>query len=149
MGIDVSRLPEEAQRQIRYKLQQQAQSQHKAKPAKYGNVKTKRVTEKKEITFGSMKEASRYDELMFMLKAGEIRKLKLQHEFTLQAAYTTPEGERIRAIRYLADFSYERKVGGHWVPVVEDVKSRPTKTPSYQMKRKLMQERLGIEVVEI
>jgi len=91
----------------------------------------------------------RFDELIAMQRAGLIRKLKLQHEFTLQAGYTTLEGERIRAIRYLADFTYERLVGDRWELVVEDVKSRVTKTAAYLIKRKLMQERLGIEVVEL
>ena len=153
MGIDISRLGPGAQKQLLQKLKQQE------KPSKYGNVKEQRGA----ITFDSKKEAGRFDELMAMQKAGLIRNLKLQHEFTLQAAYTTAEGERIRAIRYLADFSYERLKsarcvsGGEtatdefdaWVPVVEDVKSRATKTATYRMKRKLMQERFGLDVEEI
>ena len=60
------------------------------------------------MDFDSKKEARRYDELMAMLRAGQIRDLKLQPQFTIQEAYTTPEGQRVRAIRYQADFSYER-----------------------------------------
>lgn len=71
---------------------------------KYGNKKAVR----NGITFDSQKEAARYDQLMLLVCAGEIRDLKLQPEFTLQEAFTTPLGERVRAIRYRADFSYER-----------------------------------------
>ena len=53
---------------------------------KYGNKKAVR----NGITFDSQKEAARYDQLMLRLCAGEIRDLKLQPEFTLQEAFTTP-----------------------------------------------------------
>lgn len=93
---------------------------------------------------------------MLLLKAGKIRNLKLQPEFTLSQAYTTPEGNRIRATRYRADFSYERKkkasnfqiASERWEFIVEDVKSRATKTRVYEIKKKLMRERFGIEVQE-
>ena len=62
---------------------------------KYGNKKAVR----NGITFDSQKEAARYDQLMLRLCAGEIRDLKLQPEFTLQEAFTTPLGERVRAIK--------------------------------------------------
>lgn len=110
-------------------------------------------TVKRGIRFDSKKEAERYDELMLMLRAGEIRKLKLQADFTLQEAFTTEDGERIQAIRYRADFTYERPTKPdctgriYWIPVVEDVKGRRTET--YAVKRKLMRERFGIEVVEV
>ena len=70
-------------------------------------------------------------------------------EFTLQAAYTTPDGERVRAIRYLADFTYYRDTGGSWEYVVEDVKSKPTRTRVYLMKKKMMADRLGLDITEI
>ena len=63
---------------------------------KYGNKKAVR----NGITFDSQKEAARYDQLMLRLCAGEIRDLKLQPEFTLQEAFTTPLGECVRAIKY-------------------------------------------------
>jgi hypothetical protein len=115
---------------------------------KYGNKKAVR----NGITFDSQKEAARYDQLMLMLCAGEIRDLKLQPEFTLQEAFTTPLGERVRAIKYRADFAYERPTEPdctgaiHWLPVVEDVKGYKTK--EYELKKKLMAGR-GIHVVEV
>ena len=36
-----------------------------------------------------------------------------------------------------------------WRLVVEDVKSRATKTSVYAMKKKLLRERFGIDIVEI
>ena len=115
---------------------------------KYGNKKAVR----NGITFDSQKEAARYDQLMLLVCAGEIRDLKLQPEFTPHDAFTTPLGERVRAIRYRADFSYERLTEPdctgtvHWLPVVEDVKG--FKTKEYELKKKLMAGN-GIRVVEV
>lgn len=112
------------------------------------------------IRFASKKEARRYLQLMDALREGVISDLRMQQDFTLQEAYTTPEGQRIRAIRYQADFTYRIEWAGDYVPtgvpfddlecwrklgqgakVVEDTKSRPTKTPQYRMKYKLMAEK--------
>ena len=74
---------------------------------------------------------------------------------SLQEGYAALEGLRVRAIRYRADFSYERATEPdccgevHWLRVVEDVKSEATKTRVYAIKRKLMRERLGIDVREV
>ena len=162
MGIDISRLSPQAQAQIARKLA--AQSRDKAekqaaaqeeKKNKYRNTPTDRQgAEGKKIRFDSKREAARYDELMLMLKAGKIRDLKLQPQFTLQEAYTTPEGNRIRAIIYKADFSYEAQDWDAYSPVcwrlvVEDVKSKATKTRVYAMKKKLLREKFGIDIVEV
>lgn len=64
------------------------------------------------IRFDSKKEAGRFRELQAMLQAGLIRELRLQQDFTLQEAYTTPDGRRIRAIRYCADFVVSFRVRG-------------------------------------
>ncbi|MBR6738807.1 MAG: DUF1064 domain-containing protein, partial [Oscillospiraceae bacterium] len=96
---------------------------------KYHATKTERKLAKGVYVFDSKKEAERYDELMLLLRAGKIRKLKIQPQFTLQESYVTEEGERIRAIRYTADFSYERRTKLDadgvifWPKVVEDCKS--------------------------
>ena len=65
---------------------------------------------------------------------------------TLQEAYTDLEGRRVRAIRYRADFTYRERDGRL---VVEDVKSKPTRTREYLIKRKLMKERRGIDITEV
>lgn len=97
------------------------------------------------ITFDSEKEARRFGELKLLLRAGEIKNLKLQQDFTLQEAYTAPDGERVRAIRYVADFTYEE----NGEIIVEDVKSRATKTRVYEMKRKLLREKYGVKIREV
>ena len=68
-----------------------------------------------------------------------------QQQFTLQESYMTETGERIRAVRYTADFSY--KFGGKLV--VEDVKSTPTRTKEYLRNRKFMRSKFGIDIQEI
>ena len=125
-------------------------------PRKYHNNPAARGS----IRFDSQKEAARYDELILLLKTGKIRSLKLQPEFTLQEAFTTPDGERVQAIKYRADFSYdilrhnryEDYDGVEWIdewePVIEDVKSPATKTPVYQLKRKMMMEK-GFVIKEV
>lgn len=115
---------------------------------KYRNRKTVR----NGISFDSQKEADRYDELMLMQCSGAIKDLKLQPEFTLQEAFKTPEGETVRAIRYRADFSYQRPTEPdcsgkvYWIPVVEDVKGYKTK--EYEIKNKLMKNH-GVYIKEI
>lgn len=116
-----------------------AQAQQAA--AKYHNAPAERAG----IRFDSQKEARRYDELMVMLRAGIISDLRLQQQFTLQESYMTETGERIRAIRYTADFSY--RFGGKLV--VEDVKSKPTRTKEYLRNRKFMRSKFGIDIQEI
>lgn len=133
---DLARLGPAAQRQILAKLGQQQKEK-----SKYHAVKDSRG----EIKFDSKKEARRYDELMLRLRAGRIKNLKLQPQFTLQESYLTPDGKRVRAIRYVADFSYfdfdlDRDV-------VEDTKG--VRTDTYKLKRKLMLEHFGIEIHEV
>ena len=108
---------------------------------KYGSRKDTRG----ELRFDSQKEARRYDELMTMLRAGIITDLRLQPQFTLQESYVTETGERIRAIRYTADFSY--RFGGKLV--VEDVKSAATRTKEYLRNQKFMRSKYGIEIQEV
>ena len=105
--------------------------------------------------FDSQKEASRYDELALLLRAGKIRNLKIQPQFTLQESYISSEGDRVMAIRYTADFSYERATGPDqngdiwWVKEVEDVKSRASKTEAYEIRRRLLQDRYGVTLREV
>ena len=111
------------------------------KASKYHSAPAKRAG----VRFDSQKEARRYDELMVMLRAGIISDLRLQPQFTLQESYVTETGERIRAIRYTADFSY--RFGGKLV--VEDVKSTATRTKEYLRNRKFMRSKYGIEIQEV
>ena len=97
MGLksdDLARHSPAAQTQVMEKMR---------KPGKYKAQKTKRG----KLTFDSKKEAERYDALMLLQKAGEIRGLKLQVRYCLQEAYTTVEGDKVKSVDYIADFVYE------------------------------------------
>lgn len=146
MGLksdELARLSPAAQQQILQKLQPGA------KKSKYKAQKTERG----KLTFDSKKEAERYDTLMLLQKAGEIRGLKLQVRYCLQEAYTTFEGERVKSIDYIADFVYERRTAPdnygmrYWLPVVEDCKGYRTK--EYLMKAKLFRSRYGFAIREV
>lgn len=102
------------------------------KRSKYGNKKT----EVDGITFDSIREAKRYVELRYLLKAGEIKYLERQVEFELNEGGT-------HSLIYRADFVYETKEGEM---VVED--SKGCRTRDYRKKRKLMKEVHGIEIYE-
>lgn len=139
MPIEINRLGPAAQRQIIQKLGEKKRS-------KYGNVPTTRITpSRKEIKFDSQAEARRYDELMILLRTGQIQNLKLQPEFTITEAFTSTNGNHCRAMRYRADFSYTR----NGELVVEDVKSKATKTQTYRNKKKAILDKYGIEIAEI
>lgn len=136
-------------------VQESGNSEKKAKKRpekKFHNRPTERIMPNGDVrTFVSAREASRYDELMLLLRAGEIRELKIQPQFTLKESYITANGDRSRAVTYCADFSYEaRGENGAWHFVVEDVKSERTrKNKDYRIKAKLMQENRGITVQEV
>lgn len=133
------------------------------KPNKYRNVET--VVD--GIRFQSIKEARRFVYLMRVQELGVIEDLRLQVDFTLQEGYKTAKGERIRAIRYVADFTYKVKSAGYdhaiqldmadieyWrglypgALVIEDTKTRGTRTKEYKIKRKLMADK-GYEIREV
>lgn len=147
MAIDINRLGPAAQKQILDKLVS-------LKQPKYKNTKAERIMPNgKPYVFDSQKEARRYDELATLLKLGKIRKLRLQEQFTLQESYIDENGERVRGIKYVADFTYETQKETEykgeilWVKVVEDAKGM--KTEKYKLKKKMMRERLGIAVQEV
>lgn len=179
MGIDVKDLPPAYQAQALRKWAEQERKKGRGSipspsagaptpDSKYHNKPTERVTPTGAVLrFDSQKEARRYDELAALERAGKIRELRLQVDFTLQEAYTDSTGKRVRAIRYKADFTYRTppakqwavyaddpvgwsdKLGIPWLLVVEDVKSRATRTKEYIMKRKLMKERFNIDIQEV
>ena len=143
---DFARLSPDAQKQVL------AQLTAPKKPNKYRN----RKTEVNGITFDSKREADRYLQLFWQLQRGEIRNLRLQAEFTLQEAFRDEMGRKVEAIRYRADFAYERETAPdcygttHWVRVVEDVKSEATrKDKVYQIKRKMLKDKFNIDIEEV
>ena len=76
--------------------------------------------------FASKREATRYQRLLMLQAAGEIRDLELQPRFPL-----TINGFRVGT--YVADFRYCTRDGR---VVVEDVKG--VRTPVYRLKSKLL-----------
>ena len=95
--------------------------------------------------FDSAKEAQRYCELLLMQKAGEIKHLERQPEYTLIPVQKRDGNVVERAVKYRADFFYVDTATGE--EVVEDVKGMRTK--EYIIKRKLMLWELGIMVKEV
>lgn len=108
----------------------------KEKKSKYHNEKV--VVD--GITFDSKKEYSRWCELQLLQKAKVITDLKRQVKYVL-----VEKNGKERETSYIADFTYKQ---GNEV-VVEDVKSKATKTPLYRLKKKLMLEKYNIEIKEI
>lgn len=145
---DISSLAPWAQKQILEKLKKNTEpgtdkpSQASASKSKFGN----QPTEKRGIRFDSKKEAARFEHLIMLQQAGQISDLRLQQNFTLQEAYTKPDGERVRGVVYKADFTY-RDFKGELI--VEDVKSTATRTKVYIIKKKMMREKFGIEITEV
>jgi Xaa-Pro aminopeptidase len=99
--------------------------------SKYGAKKT--VVD--GIKFDSIRESKRFQELALLQKAGLISELKLQQSFDLVV-------NGMKVCRYVADFVYTEKNR----QIVEDVKG--VKTPSYNLKKKLMLACHGITIRE-
>ena len=112
------------------------------KGRKYGN----RKVQIDGFTFDSVKEGNRYMELKYLLAAGEITDLELQKQYELQPAFRDKTGKMVRPIYYRADFVYKVVETGE--TVIEDVKSKATKTPQYNMKKKMMAYK-GLMIKEI
>lgn len=92
--------------------------------------------------FDSKKECERYLQLFAMQKQGLIRELSVHPKFQINV-------NNQPVCTYQADFSYlMAKNGDKFDFVVEDVKSKATKTDLYRLKKKLMRAVLGIEVKE-
>lgn len=98
--------------------------------------------------FASKKEAARYGELLLLGLAGEIRNLELQPRFPIVS-------NGVKVAEYVADFRYEEVAHTYqffmrierWLDVVEDVKG--VKTPTYRLKKKLVEAQHGIVIREV
>ena len=100
---------------------------------KYNNAKT--VIDGKK--FDSKKEAKRYQELQLLKCAGEVVDFFCQPEFIIMEGTRDKwTGEKIRAVKYIADFAVKYKDEDHWV--VEDVKGgKDTQTDVFLLKKKM------------
>lgn len=85
-------------------------------------------------TFDSKMEHRRWEQLLLLEQAGEIRELKFHPVFELQPKFKH-EGKMVRPILYEGDFLYEeRHNSGNWRLVVEDVKGH--RTSGFELKKK-------------
>ena len=101
------------------------------KPNKYHNTKTYQDGR----VYDSAKEAVRAGELKLLVKAGELVAVFEQVPFPLAGG-----------VKYIADFLLIHQ-DGRWT--VEDVKSEPTKTAAYRIKKKLFGEKYGQKIKEV
>lgn len=106
------------------------------------------------ITFDSVKEAKRYNELLLLERSGAIQNLKRQVDYVLIPTQREPDtigkrggviqGKTIEhSVKYKADFVYTE----NGKTVVEDTKG--FKTKDYIIKRKLMLWVHGIKIKEV
>lgn len=109
---------------------------------KFGNKKC----DWKGIEFDSIKERDRFIILKAEEQRGEITDLNRQVRYQLLPAQKDENGKVIeRPCFYVADFVYRR----NGETVVEDVKSKATKTREYIIKRKMMLWFHGLKIVEV
>jgi len=92
------------------------------------------------VRFDSQKEADRYRDLLLLERAGLITRIELQPRYDLVV-----NGYKLGF--YRGDFCYEEVATR--TTVLEDVKSPVTKTPVYQLKKKLVKAIYGIEIREV
>jgi hypothetical protein len=95
------------------------------------------------ITHASIKEYSRYQELLLLERAGAIQELKRQVRFELIPSQRYDGKVVERPVHYIADFVYEE----NGQRVVEDAKGCRTK--DYILKRKMMLYLCGIRIREV
>lgn len=104
--------------------------------SKYNNIKTT----VDGIPFDSIKEAKRYAELKLLQRGNIISSLETQVKFEI-----IPRSKYGQARYYIADFTYIE----NGEKVVEDVKSKATLTPVYNLKKRLIAEKYDIKIREI
>jgi len=102
---------------------------NKRKKSKYFNIKSKGSDSKIEV--------KRYNELLLMEKAGEIRDISKQPRFILQGSFKYKDDKiKEKQIAYTADFKYFDIKQSVWI--IEELKSEFTaKITDYVLRRKL------------
>lgn len=118
--------------------------EHLSKPKRQGKYNAKK-TLVDGFLFDSRAEAEYYSKLKLMQRAGKILRFELQPEYVLQEGFYARSGERIRPIKYIADFLVYY-ADGH--KEVVDVKGM--KTEVYKLKRKwFLHKYPEIQLIEI
>jgi hypothetical protein len=113
---------------------------------KYGAVKVHHAGH----CFDSKREAVRYEELRMLEAAGEIADLEVHPAFPLMVPELVTDGPPwvFHTIgQYHADFQYRNVRTGN--VIVEDVKSKPTRTESYKRTKKHVEAQYQITIVEV
>ena len=88
------------------------------------------------IKFDSIKEKDWYMVLLNYKRNGRIKELELQKKFILQESFTDNQGNKQRAITYIADFFYYDTKSKCYI--AEDVKSEATRNDKvYKLKKKI------------
>lgn len=106
------------------------------KKNKYGNKKVVHGDEK----FDSMKEYRRWCELLQLQSAGAVKNIVRQVTFPFIH-------NGVLICKYIADFAYD-DISKGGISVVEDVKSKGTKTRVYAIKKKMMKAFYNIDILE-
>jgi hypothetical protein len=102
------------------------------------------------ILFDSQREAARYQELQLLAQAGRISSIEIHPGFPLivKELHRVDGPEILHTVgMYHADFKYRDHRLGAWV--IEDVKSQPTKTEAYKLRKKIVEAVHGITITEI
>jgi Protein of unknown function (DUF1064) len=99
------------------------------------------------IWFDSKKEGEHYLTLKMRERMKEIRDLELQPVF--QIYIDTADRGRIDIGDFKADFRYWERYCGTDVLRVVDVKSKPTKTEAYQLRKKLVEAIYNVTIIEV
>lgn len=103
-----------------------------------GKYKAQPVIDPEFGRFDSKREHQRFHVLRLMERCGEIRNLERSPRFDLIV-------NGIKCGFYKADFAYFKNEKR----VIEDVKSEPTKTPVYRLKKRIVEALYGVEIVEV
>lgn len=106
---------------------------------KYGNVHTVVAGER----FASKREARRWEELLLLVKAGEIQSLKRQVRYELRAFDGSDDGKVIG--HYVGDFEYFDNRTNEWR--VEDAKG--WRTQLYSWKKRHYEAQFGTTIHEV
>jgi hypothetical protein len=107
---------------------QQWRSKYKAQP----------VVDPEHGRFDSKREHQRFHLLRMREKAGEIRNLERSPRFDMIV-------NGIKCGFYKADFAYFENNKR----IIEDVKSEPTRTPVYRLKKRIVEALYGVQIVEV
>lgn len=96
------------------------------------------------LSFDSMGEAAYWNQLRLMERSGLIAGLERQVPFVLVEGEAGPDGRKMRAVKYVADFVFTDRDGKRHV---QDFKG--VRTAVYRLKKRLMWHVHGIDIEEV